>query len=290
MKIIKANYNEYDILQDALSKNGVIPFSSIEEKIMIYEDCISIFMSRDEITEAKQLRIQINKIFSEVPTTMDEAVDFSIKMSDFDCESLVMFYEIDEKVVACYLFNIYRSIFFDKWLFFRYDSPISNIFDFNVSENSKDPLNHYDNFIYNLCVLVAKKLKSNKKKCRVKYKEFFDSVSIEKYNTENIVNFKNLNDAIHNMLIAIDKIPAIREQIRKFYNNIQEYDIEVATAHIFYYIRNIVFYYWRMYEKNNSLRKWFEKEKNITNIEEICYEVTKSYVSNVLLKFSLENV
>ena len=283
MTKLTKHIDEYDVLNDIKSKKYIIQFQTLEEKIYVFETCINAFLFKGEDKEAKIIQDEITKIYNTVPNSIESCVDYILKVGDIDCEVLPLFYEVNEHIVACYLFSAYHNILHDEWLFFKEkESPISKCFNFDDAKENL--LLFRDIFLYDILLQVAKKIKEKNKKCRKKYKEEHHKDLIKKYVMDEKFIPNTLNDAVGKLMVMIDKMPNIKFALAYH----EQVGVDIGVAYIFPQIKNIVFYYWKMYNKNNKLRKWFESEMNITNIEEMCYEVTKSFVSNVILNLSLK--
>ncbi len=208
------------------------------------------------------------------PKDFNEAVEKAFLLLDLDHEVKQIFAKTTPQVICAFLYTNFSKLVFDEFYFF-YDkcSTLTNI--------TKDlKIVDVEQILYEIILAVSYRIRSSLK----------DVVVIPQTFEMTTQDFENMVKSPENLKECIDWLLNSIESKNSNFENITLSDstsTDVLTCRLFGEVYHILYFVWYLHYDKSPLRKFFEKERAITDSYYIVYYIIRNFVNFLLLKKSM---
>lgn len=233
----------------------------------------------EQVEDEKNLNLisnYLSNLINASPRTFNEAVDRTYSLLELDKSIKQIFVQTTPQVICAFLYINLSKLIYDEFFFF-YDkcSTLSNICkELTISD--------VEQVLYEIVLATSYKIKRELKESEEQIEIELPSLTVEDLN--------NLKDCPKDLKESIDwLLNAVESKNNKFKNlTVTEQTVDVLTCSLFSETYHILFYGWYLHYDKSPLRKWFEKNRKITDPYYITYYIIRNFVNFLMLKKSTE--
>jgi len=210
------------------------------------------------------------------PASFNDAVDEAFSLLELDDNIKQIFAQTTPQVICAFLYNNLAKLIFDEFFFFYDKSPtLSNI----VKELKID---NVEQILYEITLAVSYKIKRSLKDILI----LPETIEITTQDLENFVKCpQDLKECIDWLINAVETKSTKFKMLPLEENS----STDVLTCGLFGEVNHILYFGWYLHYDKSPLRKWFKKERKITDPYYISYYIIRNFVNFLLLKKSIEN-
>ena len=271
-------FNEYDIVESIKypkSSKLIIELTDVYSKFYIYGYFKIKLLQKGEVDLAQIIEDSLQHHRDTIPTDLKVIFKGIDKLLKIDDRSYTYFKQNKPEIITCFIYDALYGKLIDQLLLFDPNSIAFQLYSGKYNVNSTNDL------IYNILLDYSKRLlKSKRKTLEIEIIPDDEIITEETYKDVP----SNLDDMVAFIFRAIDALPNNENYT---YRDISRVHILVAVSYV--NIRRVIFDLWRMWDSNSPIMKWFEENKNITNPNEVCYYIIKTFYTNLILRNSLND-
>lgn len=265
-----------NIKQEQKSGKKCFLFDSNFSAVHFFNYFIENLEQTEEEKSINLISSYLSDLINESPKTFNEAVSKAYSLLELDKSIKEIFNQTTPQVICAFLYNNFSKLIFDEFYFFYDKCPtLSNICkELNI--------NNVEQILYEIVLATSYHIKRELKQNGEQFEMELPPLTVEDLN--------NLKDCPKDLRESIDSLlNAVESKYSKIKNlTITEQTVDVLTCGLFSETYHILFYGWYLYYDKSPLRKWFERERKMTDPYYITYYIIRNFVNFLMLKKSTE--